>query len=115
MHLFITVRPGNDQQHTAYGTLVNLTYRMPSPDSYSLSQKDQWPQEPYFRPDSCCFNRWVHIYAHPPPTKNPNPKKPLQHNKLPLFRYASIFQHLVVLNRVRNMATSQEARPTENS
>ena len=29
-HLFIIVKSGNDQQHTAYGTLLNLTYRMPS-------------------------------------------------------------------------------------
>ena len=37
---------------------------------------------------------------------------PLQHNELPLFQYASTFQHLVVLNRVGNVAMSQEARPT---
>lgn len=30
-----------------------------------------------------------------------------QHIKLPLFRYASTFQHLVLVNRVGNMAMSQ--------
>lgn len=37
----------------------------------------------------------------------------LQHNRLPLFQYASTFQHLVVLNRVGSVAVSQEARPTD--
>lgn len=38
-HLFIILKSGNDRQHTAYGTLLNLTYRMPSPDTYSLPRK----------------------------------------------------------------------------
>lgn len=36
---------------------------------------------------------------------------PLQHLKLPLFQYASTFQHLVVLNRVGSLSMSQEPGP----
>lgn len=36
---------------------------------------------------------------------------PLQHLELPLFQYASTFQHLVVLNRVGSVAMSQEPGP----
>lgn len=35
----------------------------------------------------------------------------LWYNRLPLFKYAYTFQHLVVLNRVGNMATSRRSGP----